>query len=630
MLSGRLGISNLQRFTYNLCKNAKYSSIPDEQKTSIIKDENQFKEKIIHTKIRAKLPARPPLAKNFFLGNVDKELLAFPEVISRDEMSKLQEETKMIEQFFENFNQTDSNKLKNNLIDELRKGGLFGLNISQIYDGKEYIWSEGLIASQFEIKQPDTALLLLGHRIVCDVINVYGTEEQKQKYLPSLANGSLVAVDAVIELRNNNNPYFNTTADFDAEQDVWVLNGEKILLPVQPKVDILLVLAETPKLHHSGDSLKDVTLFVVDITKKGVKINTPKNFLNYTTVEFENVHLYNDEIIGKVNEGSEVAQLLLQNHRIRSSYVGFGLIRKVINDATKYVTENKLCAIELRNMESITTCLSKMVCNAYAIESMIYFTTGLMDEFEKPDTEIETAMVKLFTQNSLWNASVAVMDFLGAAYLQPEREGESIIKNIMQIYLQGESVDSLKLFVALSGLRHAGMSLHENINKQRNPLYHPKHMINKFFQSTSIDFPKTNIFLNEHLHPSLEPAAQNLEHSIYRLFACTEILLTRYGSEVVQKHSEIKRLAEMATLVYATFACLARSSRSYCIGLKLSDFEILLASAVAQNARDRIKELAKEIEQGPYITNDVNYQRLSKKLLESKGYFSENPLTYNF
>lgn len=169
-----------------------------------------------------------------------------------------------------------------------------------------------------------------------------------------------------------------------------------------------------------------------------------------------------------------------------------------------------------------------------------------------------------------------------------------------------------------------------DIRKQRNPLFNPGHIFAKFMDRNSIDQPITKMNLKENLHPSLEPAALCLEHSVARLQMCVDLLLTRYGNGIVERHNESRRIADMVTTIYAMFASLARASRSYCIGLQLADHEMLTAMAICVDGRDKVLTITKDIFNGQFVNNDNNLQRLSRQIVKSKGYFATHPLTYNF
>lgn len=172
--------------------------------------------------------------------------------------------------------------------------------------------------------------------------------------------------------------------------------------------------------------------------------------------------------------------------------------------------------------------------------------------------------------------------------------------------------------------------MNEGVRKSRNPLFHPGHIFGKFLGTASLESPKTRMQLAEHVHPSLEAAAQCIEHSVARLHMAVEIMFTRHGNAIVERQSELQRLANICTAIYAMWASTARASRSYCIGLPLADHELLTANAICTQGSADVLRLAMEILNGNYVNNDNNLLRLSTQVAKSKGYFAVHPLTFNF
>lgn len=158
----------------------------------------------------------------------------------------------------------------------------------------------------------------------------------------------------------------------------------------------------------------------------------------------------------------------------------------------------------------------------------------------------------------------------------------------------------------------------------------PSFIFKRLFETQNIENPKTSLNLNHHLHPSLDPAAQWLEHSILRLQTSTETLLSRYGMEALDKQVEIQRLSDSAVLIFAAFAAIGRASRSYCIGLQHADFELITANAFSFDAMQAVKRRAIEIRDGPYLSNDANRQKIAGQLFKAGGYFATHPLKRNF
>lgn len=152
---------------------------------------------------KKKLPARLPLAKNFFVGLVDRELLAFPEVVTREEMFDLQNELLPLQNYFsDNLVQSlfkRKTKLEKNeqnhfqdIENNLKQLNLFGLNVSSEYDcGKGWGYSASLMASEPECRIAALGIGLASHRAIIDVLQKLGTQEQRDYFLPLLANGKL-------------------------------------------------------------------------------------------------------------------------------------------------------------------------------------------------------------------------------------------------------------------------------------------------------------------------------------------------------------------------------------------------------------------------------------------------------
>lgn len=171
-----------------------HKSFGSQAASSSITDAPEHEEQIAEQP-STKLPPRLPLVKNFFVGLVDKELLAYPEVINREDMARLQNELLPLKNFYsEDFDShaaSATHTLPAGLADNLKQLGSYGANVSYDFDGKGWGYSESLMATEPEAQATEVALGLLGHRSIVDVIQELGSAEQKQRFLPKLANGRL-------------------------------------------------------------------------------------------------------------------------------------------------------------------------------------------------------------------------------------------------------------------------------------------------------------------------------------------------------------------------------------------------------------------------------------------------------
>lgn len=136
---------------------------------------------------------------------------------------------------------------------------------------------------------------------------------------------------------------------------------------------------------------------------------------------------------------------------------------------------------------------------------------------------------------------------------------------------------------------------------------HADSLIRTLFKGPTIEVVNCDLHLNEYIHPSFEETMLRLEESIIRMSAGTEILLHRFGLNAGERHMEIRKLGESAVRNFAMFASVARASRSYCIGLRYSVYETVIAACVVDSSADRILDMMLDIK---------NEQRIHEKYLQ--------------
>ncbi|EDW90904.1 complex I assembly factor ACAD9, mitochondrial [Drosophila yakuba] len=578
-----------------------------------------------------KLPTREPLAKNFFIGVVDKELLAYPEVIPRDEMAQLENTLLPLKNYFGEPRETEETSPET-----LRQLGLYGLNVSTDFDGKGFGWSASLMASEPDSTDINVTLSLQTHRVVVDLLKEVGTPLQQQRYLQDLATGKLIGTEAIYEISPPEEDYFSTQAELVQETGKWHLNGEKSFVICTPgERQLFLVLAQTQQPSVPGVLGRGTTIFLVDSQQEGVRLGEKHATFGTRKAEIRRVHfdhvkLGEDQVVGLPHDGNRYSEKLVRSSRLRGSLVGVSLAKKLLNELAQYTVSTTQCGVQLQDLELPRIHMSRALCSVYAMESMLYLSAGLLDEFRAQDVTLESAITKYYTLRQLYAIATQNLGLVGPKSLLVGEATELGLRDAAQLCTQGESLDTLGMFIALTGLQHAGQAMNTGVRKSRNPLFNPGHIFAKFLDTNSIDNPKTKMQLSEHVHPSLEAASQCIEQSVARLQMAVELMFTKHGNAVVERQSEMQRLAEVGTLIYAMWASVARASRSYCIGLPLADHELLTATAICSEGRDRVRTLCTEIYGGHFVNNDNTLVRLSKQVAKSKGYFAVHPLTFNF
>lgn len=211
----------------------------------------------------------PIIAKKFFVSEVDSEQMLYPEVISKDETDVLFKINQDVSEFFATQIDFDEKGITSSIHDTFRESGLYGYNVPKEFGGREFCYTEVILASEAEAEEISAAMALNSHRLVCEVINEYGTEEQRATYLPKLAKGDLIATIAFQEWSRDDVATKQTIAEFDADKNQWRLNGTKSFVVNAGKANLFLVSAHLPQ-SNKTDTL---TIFLVDTNSPGVTVH---------------------------------------------------------------------------------------------------------------------------------------------------------------------------------------------------------------------------------------------------------------------------------------------------------------------------------------------------------------------
>lgn len=277
-------------FPKTLCQRISTSAILLDQKEVVKRNDDDYSIKEVQKK-----PTRLPLAKNFFLGRVDTELLAYPEAIyENDYLARVKNHRDVYEEMLNEY--VFKNPDDKNNIDKLKD-----LDSFQI---PPLLLTERLLRlTEVENKHLSYSTFLNNHRNVIKLISDFGDSNQKLKYLPKLEIGDFIGVPAVFEYGRSvhKEKLFNTEAKFKDNIDKWILNGEKsftLISPVNFESSLFVVLASTESEDRKGDIQDSFTIFLVEGNSPGVTVSRVDNTIgmkeeafNQVRIGFKNVEL---------------------------------------------------------------------------------------------------------------------------------------------------------------------------------------------------------------------------------------------------------------------------------------------------------------------------------------------------
>ncbi|AMN67470.1 MULTISPECIES: acyl-CoA dehydrogenase family protein [unclassified Psychrobacter] len=314
----------------------------------------------------------------------------------------------------------ENDRLPDDIINQMRELGLFGLTIPEAYGGLGVTMEEEVTLA-FELGRTSPAfrsLIGTNNGIGSSGLVIDGTEEQKQKYLPRLASGEIIGSFCLTEPESGSDAAsLRTTAIKDG--DTYVINGTKRYITNAPEAGIFTVMARTdPQNKRSGG----ISAFIVESDTPGItlgKIDKKMGQKGAHTCDviFDNCVVPADALIGGVEGvGFKTAMKVLDKGRLHIAAASTGAASRMLDDALHYAVERKQFGQPIANFQLIQAMLADSKAEIYAAKSMVLDASRLRDEGKNVVTESSCA--KMFATEMCGRvADRAVQIHGGAGYI---------------------------------------------------------------------------------------------------------------------------------------------------------------------------------------------------------------------
>lgn len=225
----------------------------------------------------------------------------------------------------------------------------------------------------------------------------FGTEQQKQTYLPKLASGEWIGAYALTEPNAGSDALAaNTTAKWDAATEEWVLSGEKQWITNAHIANVYVVFARTSE---------GITTFIVERTMPGVSVGPEEKKLGINgsstaTLILEDVRIAEKNRLGSIGKGHRIALNILNMARLKLAFSNIGASKQALSIAVNYGKERKQFQQSIVNFTMIQEKLANMAIAIYGAESTAYYTASLLDQLDTT-VENEEDAVKHLTNYAL-------------------------------------------------------------------------------------------------------------------------------------------------------------------------------------------------------------------------------------
>lgn len=278
---------------------------------------------------------------------------------------------------------------------QLAELGLLGVNLPSELGGAEAgVVSYALAMIEISAACASTSVGMAVTNMCGELINAFGTDAQKKKFVPALTSGkAVVGAFALSEPHAGSDPgALRTTAV--KKGDRWVLNGAKQWITSGDFAGVMVVWART-----SGEGSKGLSCFIVEGKPPGLIVGRPEDKLglrgsNTVPLTFESCALPLDALLGKEGDGFKLAMTALDGGRIGISAQACGIARAALEAAVRYAKERKAFGHPIAEFQALRFMLADMQTQYEAAE-LLCLRAAFLKEAKRPFTR-EASMAKLF------------------------------------------------------------------------------------------------------------------------------------------------------------------------------------------------------------------------------------------
>ena len=336
------------------------------------------------------------------------------------------------------------------LVETMKTLGLFGLNIPEQYGGHNVDYTTfAIVFEELSRGWMGLAGILGAHLVLCDVLVRYGTEAQKQAFLPRLARGEPRGGICLSE-PNAGTDLQAITTRARRDGDIYYLDGSKMWVTNGRRAQILLVLAKTDP--SAQPPHRGMSAFVIEKGAPGLTVGRDIEKMGYKTVEtcelhFERFPVPAANLIGG-DEGQGFKQVMtgLEAERLNVAARGLGVARAAFEEAIKYAQQRQTFGKPIASHQAIQIKLAEMGTRIEASRLLIYSAAAKKDRRERCD--LEAGMAKLFATETAADVSLEAMRILGGNGFSKDFPVERFYRDAPLLLIGGGTNEIQHLIIA--------------------------------------------------------------------------------------------------------------------------------------------------------------------------------------
>src|ERR1700730_1574589 len=584
---------------------------------------------------------RPSFAKELFLGRLRLDLIHPHPRPSADDQRKGDAFLAKLESFLKSavdpLQIERDAKTPGHVIEGLSELGALGMEIDQKYGGLglSHVYYNRALAMASSAHSALSPLLSAHQSIgVPQPLKLFGTEEQKQKFLPGLAKDKISAFLLTEPDAGSDPARMVATAVPTDDQSAYILNGLKLWTTNGVIADLLVVMASVPRSDgHKGG----ISAFVVDANSPGITVERRNEFMGLRGIEngftrFTDVRVPAENLIAGEGRGLKIALQTLNTSRLSLPAICLASTKDSLSIVREWSNERVQWGKPIGKHEAVAHKVAFIAGMAFAIEAVVELSSALADE-ERNDIRLEAALAKLYCSEMSWLVADEMVQIRGgrgfetAASLKARGEkpvpAEQILRDLRITRIFEGSSEIMKLFIAREAvdqhLAVAGALIDpeaETSAKARAGLkaaafystWFPQLMVGKGQQPGSYaEFGK----LATHL--------RFVERSSRKLARSTFYGMSRWQGKLERKQGFLGRIVDVGAELYAMSAACVRARMLAEDSAADGAAAIELADLFCRGARHRVHRLFHEL----WDNDDAYNYAAAQKVLEGRYLWAE-------
>jgi acyl-CoA dehydrogenase family protein 9 len=485
-------------------------------------------------------------------------------------------------------------------IQGLRDLGLFGLIIPEA-EGGLGLSNAGYarVLSQSSTHDSSVSLTIGAHSSIgMKGILLFGTAEQRARYLPRLASGEMIAAFCLTESGAGSDAASIRTKAEKGADGVWTLNGEKIWITNGGIADVYTVFART-----ASDSGK-ITAFIVEAAWPGVSHGNHEDKMGIrasstTTVSFADVKVPPENVLDSEGKGFKVAMAILNNGRTGLGGGAVGGMKTLIGLAVQQSQARKQFGEPIANFQLIREKIAQMTVECFAAESVVWMVAHYIDS-GMDDYSVEAAISKVYASEAIQRAAYEALQIAAGTGFMRDAPYEQIARDCRILSIFEGTNEVLRLYIALSGLKDLGKSYSELRAAVDDIFNNPikgfgvlaDYAEKRLTRATGVGRDK----LLGKIPASLREATTTFEKYTVELAKAADFLLRKYGKNIAGRQHMLKRVADMAIDLFVGLCVLSRATALAAESGEEGRQAAAIAHAFARQAKRRLANNVRRIE----------------------------------